>query len=139
MYPLVSSCANPRATFCFGRLGTGLPAVDWLEVPLVEGTVPGLFFLMGGSRFFLKGGRVTVVDSSLAASGRVAEVAALVDDSASSALRHQLSLLAHLETKPRLWGALIRQAGCDPVPLEVAVCVRFASTNLPPFPHAPSP
>ena len=45
----------------------------------MDGRVPGLFFLIGGSRFFLNGGRETVVDSSLA------EVVALVDDSASSA------------------------------------------------------
>lgn len=65
-------------------MGTDFAAADWFEVPLVEGTVPGLFFLIGGSRFFLNGGRVTVVDSSLVASGRVAEVAVLIDDSASS-------------------------------------------------------
>lgn len=82
---MVSSCAKPEPPFVSGGFGTGFAAVDWLEVPLVEGTVPGLFFLIGGSRFFLNGGRVIVVDSSLAVSGRVAEVEALVDDSASSA------------------------------------------------------
>ena len=80
-----SSCAKIEPPFVSGGLGTGFPVVDWLEVPLVEGTVPGLFFLMGGSRFFLNGGRVTDEDSSLIASGRIAEVAALVDDSASGA------------------------------------------------------
>jgi hypothetical protein len=82
---MLSSCAKLEPPFVSGGLGTGFAAAHWLEVPLVEGTVPGLFFLMGGSRFFLNGGRVTVVDSSLAASGRVAEVVALVDDSASGA------------------------------------------------------
>lgn len=81
----MSSCAKLEPAFASGGLGTAFAAADWLEVPLVEGTVPGLFFLIGGSRFFLNGGRVTVVDSSLAASGRVAEVVALVDDSVSSA------------------------------------------------------
>jgi hypothetical protein len=81
---MLSSCAKLEPPFVSGGLWTGFAVADWLEVPPVEGTVPGLFFLMGGSRFFLNGGRVTVVDSSLAASGRVAEVAALVDDSASS-------------------------------------------------------
>lgn len=63
----------------------GFPVVCWLEVPLVEGTAPGLFFLIGGSRFFLNGGRETDGDSSLAASGATAGVAALMDDSASGA------------------------------------------------------
>lgn len=82
---MVSSCAKPEPPFVSGGLGTGLADVGWLEVPLVEGTVPGLFFLIGGSLFFLNGGRVTVVDSSIAESGRVEEVAPLMDDSASSA------------------------------------------------------
>jgi hypothetical protein len=81
-----SSCAKLEPPFVSGGLGTGFATADWLEVPLAEGTVPGLFFLIGGSRFFLNGGRVTVVESSLVASGRVAEVVALVDDSASSAV-----------------------------------------------------
>ena len=80
---MASSCEKPEPPLVSGGLGTGFAAVDWLEVPLVEGIVPGLFFLMGGSRFFLNGGRVTVVDSSLAASSRVAEVEALVVDSSS--------------------------------------------------------
>ena len=82
---MVSSCAKLGPPFDSGGLRTGFAAADWLEVPLVEGTVPGLFFLIGGSRFFLNGGRETFVDSSLVASCRVAEVAALIDESASSA------------------------------------------------------
>ena len=82
---MVSSCAKLEPPFVSEGLGTDFAAADWLEVPLVEGTVPGLFFLIGGSFFFLNGGRVTVVDSSLAASGRVEEVAPLMDDSTSSA------------------------------------------------------
>lgn len=82
---MLSSCEKLEPPFVSGGLGTVFAATDWFELPLAEGTVPGLFFLIGGSRFFLNGGRVTVVDCSLAASGRVAEVAALVDDSASSA------------------------------------------------------
>ena len=82
---MLSSCGILEPPFVSGGLGTGFAAADWLNVPLVEGTVPDLFFLIGGSRFFLNGGRVTVVESSLAVSGRVVEVVALVDDSASSA------------------------------------------------------
>ena len=82
---MVSPCAKPGPPFVSGGLGTGFVVADRLEVPLMEGTVPGLFFLIGGSRFFLNGGRVIVVDSSLASSGSVADVVALVDDSASRA------------------------------------------------------
>ncbi len=86
MGSMVSSCAKLETPFVSGGLGTGFPAADWLEATLVvEGTVPGLFFLMGGSRFFLNGGRVTVVGPSLAASGSVVKAVALVDDSASGA------------------------------------------------------
>jgi hypothetical protein len=63
----------------------GFPVACWLEAPLEEGTAPGLFFLMGGSRFFLNGGREMDDDSSLTASGATAGAAALVDDSASGA------------------------------------------------------
>ena len=76
----MSSCAKPEPLFASGGLGLGF---DWLEVPATEGTIPGLFFLMGGRRLFLNGGRVTGCDSSLTTSDCTAEAATLVEDSAS--------------------------------------------------------
>lgn len=81
----MASCARAEPPFVSGGLGPSFPVVAWLDVPLVEGTVPGLNFLMGGSRFFLNGGRVTDEGSSLTASDGAAEAAAFVDDSASGA------------------------------------------------------
>ena len=52
--------------------------------------------------------------------------------------QHRLPLLVHLHTKPRLWHALIHQAGCDPVPLWVAVCVHLVWRYLLPFLRVPS-
>jgi hypothetical protein len=52
--------------------------------------------------------------------------------------QHRVPLLVHLQTKPRLWHALIpRQAGCDPVPSWVAVCVHLVLRYLLPFLHVP--
>jgi hypothetical protein len=81
----VASVGIPEPPFDSTGLGAGCPVADWLDAPLVEGTVPGLFFLMGGSRFFLNGGRVTADDSALATSGGTAELAVVADDSASGA------------------------------------------------------
>src|SRR6266702_3735870 len=60
----------------------GFPVAGWFGVTLVNGTVLGLFFLIGGSRFFLNGGRETDAGSSLTASNAAVAVA-LADESTS--------------------------------------------------------
>src|SRR5579863_8258324 len=53
-------------------------------------------------------------------------------------LQHQHLLLLHLQTKPHLWGALIRRTGCDPEVLWAAVCAHPVLRRLPPLLRAPS-
>jgi hypothetical protein len=67
--------------FPSGGTGPGFPVAGRVGVTFANGIVLGLFFLIGGSRFFLNGGRETDAGSSLTASEAV--VVALADESTS--------------------------------------------------------
>lgn len=67
--------------FASGGTGPGFPVAERFEVAFTNGIAVGLFFLIGGSRFFLNGGRETDAGSSLTASDAVA--VALAEESTS--------------------------------------------------------